>query len=102
MVWLRLLTGAFVAISAAAYAQSTVAPASAAAGMKMNYQSAFSDYRSFANIDSASWKRANSDAASLGGHMGQMKHDATPAMMSTPPPAAPAGQASPPAMKAPK
>jgi len=74
----------------------------------MNYQSAFSDYRSFAEIEITSWKRANSDAANLGGHMGQMKQGAPPPMhpMSTTmpplPPAAPAGQASTPAMKAPK
>ena len=59
-------------------------------------------------IEIASWKHANSDAATLGGHMGQMMRDAAPAMRpkeattSTPPPAASAGQASPSAMKAPK
>jgi len=80
MVLLRLVTGAFVATSAAAYGQSSLSPANTTAGTIMNCQSAFSDYRSFAEIEIASPKRGNSDAASLDGHMGQMMRDATPAM----------------------
>ena len=58
--------------------------------MKLQYQSAFSDYRPYADVEVVSWTRANGDAAQLGGHMGQMKHDAMPAMvpLSNHPPAA--------------
>jgi len=99
MVWLRILIGASVAASAAAYAQSSNPPAATAAATgtqhpatTLQYQSAFSDYRPFTEIELVSWQRANGDAARLGGHMGQMKHDAMPgmapkSMTSTPPPA---------------
>ncbi len=87
MVWLRILIGAAVVASAAAYAQSSNPPAATAAtagtqhpATTLQYQSALRDYRPFTEIEIVSWQRANDDAARLGGHMGQMKHDAMPAM----------------------
>jgi len=84
MVWSRLLTGAFVIAAAAAHAQSSMPPASGNPATKLRYQSAFSDYRPYTDAEVVSWKQANGDAALLGGHMGQMKHDAMPAMVRMP------------------
>jgi hypothetical protein len=109
MVLSRLLMGTFVAATAAAHAQSPAQPAASAPATKLQYQSAFADYRPYVDVEILSWAESNDGAARLGGHMGQMKHGAMPAMapksespMAQPPATgspAPTGSAAPGAMK---
>ena len=78
MVLSRLLMGTCVVVVAVAHAQAQ-APAQPAA-TKLQYQSAFADYRPYVDVEVLSWADSNDAAARLGGHMGQMKHGAMPAM----------------------
>lgn len=70
-----------------AYAQATPAPTSAApsAGTKLEFQSAFADYRPYQDITPGDWRRINSsahDAAAkdggAGGHMAPPTPGAAP------------------------
>ncbi len=112
MVLSRLLMGTCVAAATVAHAQSPAQPAAGEPASKLQYESAFGDYRPYVDVEVLSWADSNDAAARLGGHMGQMKHGAMPAMapksdppMEKPPatgsPAAPAptGSAAPGAMK---
>jgi hypothetical protein len=88
----RMAIGLLLA-AAAAHAQSPVPPASAppAAGgtpPALQYRSAFDGYRPNPQIEVESWSRANDVAAAIGGHVGLMKRDATPATPAKPAPSA--------------
>jgi len=55
-------------------------PAAGSTPATLQYRSAFDGYRPNPQIEIESWSRANDEAAAIGGHIGLMKHDATPAM----------------------
>ena len=63
MHWSRLLTGAFVVAAVAAHAQSPAPLMAGGSATKLQYESAFTGYRPFAEAALLPWKRANSDAA---------------------------------------
>ena len=95
MDWSRLLTGAFVVATVAAHAQSPTPLTAGGSATKLQYESAFTDYRPFAEAGAIPWKQANSDAAQIGGHRGHGMGESTPppakaAPTMTTPPAAPA------------
>lgn len=80
----RIPAFALAGWSLVAVAQSPVPQISPSTPIKLNYQSAFADYRSYADLDSIPWKRANDDAAAVGGPMGQMARDAGPGAIARP------------------
>ena len=78
MSWSSVLTAGLVVAAEVAHAQSTATPMTNGSGTKLRYESAFADYRPFAEIELLPWKRANSDAANLGGQMGRATVDSMP------------------------
>ncbi len=86
----RDLIGILAIATSVAQAQSATPPVPGAPVQQLKYESAFADYKPFAEIEVLLWRSSNEEAARLGGHMGQMKHDAMPPMMpSAKPPAQP-------------
>lgn len=76
--WLALAAWALLPFAATAqekHSSATPAPAAASA-RALDYQSAFSDYRSFNEEDATPdklWRPANDEMGTLGGHAGHMK-----------------------------
>lgn len=94
----RHLIGILAIATSVAQAQSATPPVPGTAVQQLKYESAFADYKPFLEIEVLSWRESNDEAARLGGHMGQMKHDAmSPMMPSAKPPAAPAAKSPTPA-----
>ena len=52
--------------------------------MPLQYQSAFTGYRAYVDVEPIPWKRANDDAAAVGGPMGQMARDTDPSAAARP------------------
>ncbi len=75
----RPLGAALVAAATAAHAQSPGSPAGASPAPQIRYESAFTDYRPYADVEIDSWKKANGVAAALGGHMGHVRREVMPA-----------------------
>lgn len=81
-------------------AQTPVPPMPSAAPTPLQYRSAFEGYRPYVDADPIPWKRANDEAAAVGGPLGQMAKDGVPTAKARPgtatavpakPAAAPAG-----------
>lgn len=80
----RIPAFALASWSLVAVAQAPVPQILPSTPIKLHYQSAFADYRSYADLDSIAWKRANDDAAAVGGPMGQMARDVGPSAITRP------------------
>jgi hypothetical protein len=68
MLLLRLIVGAYAAAATIAYAQIPVTPAQSIGGQKLQYQSAFANYRSFSEIATMPWRQANDELGAVAGH----------------------------------
>ena len=84
MKFSRFLVFAIAGTSLGALAQAPVAYAPPSTPLKMQYQSAFADYRPYAEVEAISWKQANDDAAAVGGPLGQMARDTVPGAVAKP------------------
>ena len=65
-----------VAFSLVAFAQQAPLPAGTSAAVVpagLQYRSAFEGYRAYQEPTARSWREVNEEAASLGGHAGQLK-----------------------------
>ena len=77
--------------SAAAQTTARTDPADPkAAAPARAYESAFKDYRPYADPEVARWRQSNEEMGRLGGHVGQVPREASPARPGVKPPA-PAG-----------
>lgn len=79
-----LLACAIAGLSTAVLAQTPAAPAPPSTRLSLQYQSAFAGYRAYVDVEPIPWKRANDDAAAIGGPMGQMARDTNPAAVARP------------------
>jgi hypothetical protein len=79
-----LLACVIAGLSTAVLAQAPVAPVAPGTRLPLQYQSAFAGYRAYVDIEPIPWKRANEDAAAVGGPMGQMARDTNPAAAARP------------------
>jgi hypothetical protein len=84
---------------AAIFADSTVAqsaarpdPANSRAAVPARpYESAFKDYRPYADPEAARWRQSNEELGSLGGHAGHVRREAGATAKPAAKPSAPAG-----------
>ena len=84
MKFSRLLACAIAGMSLGALAQAPAAYAPPSMPMKLQYRSAFAEYRFYAEVEPIAWKRANDDAAAVGGPLGQMARDTVPGAVAKP------------------
>ncbi len=68
----------------AALAQAPAAAAPASTRPALQYQSAFAGFRAYVDIEPIAWKKANDEAAAIGGPLGQMARDAHPGAVARP------------------
>jgi hypothetical protein len=79
-----LLACVIAGLSTTALAQAPGAPVTPGTRLPLQYQSAFAGYRAYVDVEPIPWKRANDDAAAVGGPMGQMARDTNPAAAARP------------------
>lgn len=70
--------------SLTATAQAPVKPPLPVPEMTTPYRSAFAGYRTYIEPDPVPWRRANDDAAAIGGPLGQMAKDVVPSAVARP------------------
>lgn len=79
-----LLACLIAGLSTAVVAQTPAAPPPLSTRTPLQYKSAFADYRAYLDVAPVPWRRANDDAAAVGGPMGQMAHDTNPGATAKP------------------
>ena len=79
-----LLACLIAGLSTAVVAQTPTAPLPLSIRTPLQYKSAFADYRAYVDVEPIPWRRANDDAATVGGPMGQMARDTNPGATARP------------------